>query len=195
SFAGVLRTASTALRTCLRSPGSGTPSSFRGPSSPYPPRRVAPTGQVIHDVVERVGLLAYLSPLQLYAPVLHSERVFAIQLAIHRQADTVRAVLAEQFASFEVRVAITTRRMQRQVCLQPARLQEEGGHVSGQYLAISHPYELHLVRHRSLATFTALFLHPGGEAQRGLRVVPLVEEVAVLVPRSFNEVAVARRLI
>src|SRR5215471_15222873 len=190
-----MRTANTALRTYLRSSGSGAPSSFRGPSSPYPPRRVAPAGQVIDDVVERVGLVAYLSPLQLYSPVLHSERVFAVQLAIHRQADTVRAVLAEQFASFEVRVPITTRRMQRQVCLQPARLQAEGGRVSGQHLTIFRPYELHLVRHRSLATFTALFLHPGGEAQRRLRVVPLVEEVAVLVPRPFNEVAVAGWLI
>src|SRR5262249_37216253 len=85
--------------------------------------------------------------------------------------------------------------MQRQVCLQPARLQAEGGRVSGQHLTISSPYELHLVRHRSRATFTALFLDPGGEAQRRLRIVPLVEEVAVLVPRPFNEVAVARRLI
>src|SRR5262249_25230278 len=75
------------------------------------------------------------------------------------------------------------------------RLQAEGGRVSGQHLTISRPYELHLVRHRAPATFAALFLNPGGEAQRRLRVVPLVEEVAVLVPSPFNEVALTAWLI
>src|SRR6185369_10130439 len=67
--------------------------------------------------------------------------------------------------------------------------------LAADQLAIADALQLRRIRHGFLLRMRMFVLHPYAEAQRGLRIIALIEKVAVLAPRSVDEITGSGRLI